>query len=1396
MNSSSVSRIEMLSKDNYDTWKIQMEALLTKNDEWCYANGSNQKPALVQGNAESEKVVKEWIQMDGKAKADIILSICPSELKQIKGCTTSHEVWQKLESTYQSKGPARKATLLKQLTLHRMEENGNVRDHINKFFDAVDKLGEMDVDINPDLLSIMLLYSLPSSFENFRCAIESRDDLPSPESLRIKIVEEDDARRSDIRNMGQNAMMSNRKYYNRNPKKEVMEGKTGVNNSDKKGKFKFRCHKCKGIGHKAVDCRSKDSRQRSANFSLNLCHQSAYHTNEFCETSSWCLDSGATSHFSKDIQNFSTIINSNKSRLNLANNSTTEIVATGTVSLSVDIFGEKKELPVNDVMYVPDLRTNLLSVGKITDKGCEVIFNKNNAFIVDSEGEIKLAAERIGDLYYVRERNRNKNFVHMSVTSSENFLLWHRRLGHLNVTDMIKAKRNGTVKGLDIQKSEGKLECDICCKGKMTQTPFPKHSERKTELLEIIHSDICGPMRVESNNKARYVMTLIDDSSRWCEVRFLKSKNEALENFKNFVTLIENQKGKRVKFLQSDNGGEYLSNEFDRYLTAHGISRRLTVPHTPEQNGVSERKNRTLFDTARCLLIQSGLPLSFWAEAVNTANYIRNRCPTKTLNGMTPYEAWTKKKPSVSHFRDFGSRVFCLNKAPNKGKLLSRCNEGILVGYSEYSKGYRVWLKEERRVDIVRDVKFMERINNNNLDETENFLPNELTEEKNEKIPRIVEIENKSTEPNILHESEDNQQRNTEEPIEVIAIEQNIEETNIEGNMEERNIEENVEEVNNEERNAEVSGRGPGRPKLLRTGCRGRPRKIYQEANEVDNFNKERECEEFDYAFLADIPLKQALNSPEAEEWYNAMTAEIKSIISNNTWELVQRPANCEVIGCRMILRNKFKSDGTLERRKARLVAQGFSQQPGVHYKQTFAPVARLSSIRLMVSLATHLNMSIQQFDVETAYLNGELEEEIYMEPPKHFESILNRIINQEKTSPLSKKCMDMLKILQEGDKVCLLKRSLYGLKQAGRAWNKKLDLALKKIGAKPTNADPCIYYIGKGKNTDAAIIGIWVDDILVATRSLSVLQAINDGLSAEFKIKDLGRAAYCLGIQFKHEQNKFSLSQKGYILDLLTKFGMSDCKPISTPLDPNIKLYIAKNVSKEDAQLPYRELVGSLTYLAVATRPDICHAVNYLSQYNNCYDSSHWTAAKRILRYLKHTQNTGLVYQKDNKSLMGYVDADWASCPNDRRSYTGFVFMLNGGPISWESKKQRTVALSSTEAEYMAMAEASKEAIHLRRFLKELELEDLAHVVLHNDNNGALKLARNPVYHARSKHIDIRHHFVREALEKKEFTLKYLPTQDMVADILTKSLTRIKHEKLSNLMKLSTIDDTGPTIN
>lgn len=695
-----VARFESLNKENYDTWRMFMEALLVKNDMWQYVNGTCVKPEVMAGNAASTEAARKWEQNDAKARSDIVLSISSTELKQIKGCGTSREVWLRLKDTYQSKGPARKAALLRQLTTLKMHGNCDARAHLNQFFDVVDKINEIGVEIDSDLLSTMLLISLPSEFENFRCAIEARDSLPPLDVLRVKITEEADARKSIAGGDASNAMYAKKSFQR--PRRKPKDA-TGDSNT---GGFRYKCHKCHAVGHKAIDCKKQKKDSPSAQkvsqptenkTDATMLTSEAYLTGT-AKTGKWCLDSGATSHFCLETHKFDANMSIEDERLNLASKNSIQIKGKGTARLHANVHGESRVIRLEDTRLVPDLRVNLLSVSKITDHGYKVVFNKNQGLVLDQNGDVKLVANKTNNLYIVEEPVNETAVAEEGRTSStvQSTVDWHRRFGHLNARDLQQAIRQGRVKGASPENLSSD-DCSVCLEGKMTRAPFPVRSDRSTGILDLVHTDLCGPMRTTSMGGAKYLLQFIDDSSRWGQVYFLKRKSDVFQALQDFVVMMENQTGKKVKVLQSDNGKEFVNAAIDDFLKKRGILRRLTVPYCPEQNGVAERRNRTLVEMARCLLLQSNLPPRFWAEAVNTANHIRNRCPTKSLDGKTPFEAISGKVPDVSYFKEFGQRTLILNNGPGTGKFDSRGIIGFLVGYSDTAKGYRVWIPEEAK---------------------------------------------------------------------------------------------------------------------------------------------------------------------------------------------------------------------------------------------------------------------------------------------------------------------------------------------------------------------------------------------------------------------------------------------------------------------------------------------------------------------------------------------------------------------------------------------------------------------------------------------------------------------------------------------------------------------------
>ena len=846
---------------------------------------------------------------------------------------------------------------------------------------------------------------------------------------------------------------------------------------------------------------------------------------------------------------------------------------------------------------------------------------------------------------------------------------------------MQKLVKKELVDQLDYQASGEIGVCEACIGGKQCKNSFNLSKTATSMPLELVHSDVCGKMGQKSLGGAEYFLTLLDDKTHYAWVYPLKTKDQVFECFKEWQAEVENYTGQRVKTLRTDNGGEFTSKSFTAHLKASGIRHELTVPKTLEQNGVAERLNRTLVETTRAMLLDAKLPHKFWAEAISTAAYLRNRSPTSAVEGNTPCQAWYGQRPRVEHLRVFGCAAYVHVPKDERGKLDSKTKKWVLLGYGSVQKGYRVYDHLTRKVFYSRNVKF---------DERETGRP-PVEEEESPQRPLILDS---------VDESESDRERGDEDK----------------------------------------SSTGADPP----AADEHPPRRSTRERSSVDYYGFQKA-----HLTIHSEPtiFDEATACPEKAKWKEAMANEMKSLKDNKVWDLTALPPGKKAIGCKWVYKVKTNSDGSFERYKARLVARGFDQKFGLDYDETFCPVVRMESLRTLLALSTQRGMELHQVDVHTAFLNGTLQEEVYMKQPTGYE--------------------------RKGEEhlVCRLKKSIYGLKQSPMCWNTVLDAHLKRMGFSQSKSDPCIYVSG---GEDPFYIGVYVDDLILAGNDKAKMKKIKEELSSKVDIKDLGKLSYFLGMSIvqNQEEKKTWIGQPAYTEKLLTKMGMSDCKPVKTPVDPGNRLVKAAEDEEALDQPLYQSVVGSLMYLSTCTRPDIAFAVGVLARFSSKPNRNHWVAAKRVLRYLKGTTNFGLFYS-DGSGVLGYCDADWAGDMDDRKSTSGYVFQIAGGPVSWRSKKQGTVALSTAEAEYVALSSAVQECVWMRRLLAELGNPSGGPTTILEDNQSSIAMARNPQFHGRAKHIDIKHHFVRERVSDGLIELKYCPTNEMVADILMKGLAQ-----------------------
>ena len=507
---------------------------------------------------------------------------------------------------------------------------------------------------------------------------------------------------------------------------------------------------------------------------------------------------------------------------------------------------------------------------------------------------------------------------------------------------------------------------------------------------------------------------------------------------------------------------------------------------------------------------------------------------------------------------------------------------------------------------------------------------------------------------------------------------------------------------------------------------------------------------------------REAVAGPESAKWKEAMDSEIKSMYDNQVWNLVDNVPGRKTVGCKWIFKKKTDMDGKVHTYKARLVAKGFTQTPGVDYDETFSPVAKIKSIRIMLAIAAFHDYEIWQMDVKTAFLNGKLTEDVYMSQPEGFVDT------------------------KHPDKVCKLERSIYGLKQASRSWNLCFHEKVKEFGFSRSEDESCVYV--KASGSIVTFLVLYVDDILLMGNDIPTLQNVKAWLGKCFAMKDLGEAAYILGIRILRDRKRklIGLSQCTYLEKVLKRFNMENSKKGELPIQSNTKLSKTQSPSTDEeiaemSRVPYASAVGSIMYAMTCTRPDVSYALSLVSRYQGNPGKAHWIAVKNILKYLRRTKNMVLVLGgSDELKVSGYTDASFQTDRDSGRSQSGWVFLLNGGAVTWKSSKQETVADSTCESEYIAASEASKEAAWLKNFIGDLGVVPSIQepVELFCDNEGAVALAKEPRDHGKSRHIERKYHYIRHQVEEGHLLVKRVSSEDNPADPLTKALNRIKHNQ------------------
>ena len=1053
----------------------------------------------------------------------------------------------------------------------------------------------------------------------------------------------------------------------------------------------------------------------------------------------WIFDSGASSHMSASSNWLSSCTKSPFPSIILGDGSSIPIYCVGQAQLP----SSTKPLLLRDVLVAPALIKNLISVRQFTcDNLVSAEFDPFGLSVKDYLTKAEIARfNSSGDLYSLNGVPAATPPTSMLASVD----LWHRRLGHPNPAVLASMLSEFTIPCN--RDSHNSVFCESCQLGKHVRLPFSSSSSCSTYPFELIHCDL-WTSPIASVSGFKYYLVILDDFTHFVWTFPLRNKSEVHSLFLNFQRYVSVHFFLPIRFIQCDNGREFDNIKNRTFFLQHGILLRFSCPYTSPQNGKAERSLRTLNDIVRTLLIQSSMPPKFWAEALHMATFLLNIRPSKTKPNTTPYYSLFLSHPDYSAVRVFGCLCFPNAYATSANKLSPRSIPCAFLGFSDEHKGYRCLDLHTGHVHVSRHVTFAEHIFPFSQRTT---TPSNTPSSANTPSPRPFQLytplpaeHNLSPPPLTPTIANPN---HTLTPPETSPTPPAPAPSPTPPAPTPTPPPSPAPTPPPSPTPSSDSSAAPDSPVPTLP-----PRAIPTAAPINDHRMRTRAKSGFHQpqdrlnlhtsVSLTSLPknYKTALLDP---NWAAAMQEEYNALLQNNTWQLVPRPPNTNIVSGKWIFRQKFHSDGSLSRYKARWVCRGFSQQQGIDYEETFSPVVKPSTIRTVLSVVVSSSWPIHQLDVKNAFLHGSLQETVYCQQPLGFEN---------PSFPTH---------------VCLLQKSLYGLKQAPRAWFQRFSSFIQTIGFTPSLSDTSLFVYHQ--TSDTAYLLLYVDDIILTASSQKFLDHIVSLLRSEFSMTDLGLLHHFLGIAVVRDSSSLFLSQRQYILDLLNRAGMLDCQSSRTPVDTSFKLS-ATGEPFSDPTL-YRSLTGALQYLTI-TRPEISFAVQQACLYMHDPRVPHYNHVKRILRYLKGTLNHGLHLNNSSpNSLTAYSDADWAGCPDTRRSTSGFCVFLGNNLISWSSKRQVTVSRSSAEAEYRAVAHAVADTIWIRQLLSELHRPIEQATIVYCDNISAVYMTSNPVQHRRTKHIEIDIHFVREKVALGQVRVLHVPSTAQFADIFTKAL-------------------------
>ncbi|KAJ9544370.1 LOW QUALITY PROTEIN: hypothetical protein OSB04_024077 [Centaurea solstitialis] len=1054
----------------------------------------------------------------------------------------------------------------------------------------------------------------------------------------------------------------------------------------------------------------------------------------------WYLDSGCSKHMTGRKELLFNYKEEYGGSVKFGNNDLAPVVGQGDIVCN--------NITIQNVAHVVGLNHNLFSIGKFCDKDLEVNFKKLRCAVRTEEGRELLVGSRRTNLYSIKLRYmlaKNSKCLILK-TALHHSLLWHRRLSHLNYRYINKLVKQQLVSGIPMIKFDNEQMCSGCVQGKMKRASHPPKPEQGSKSpLSLIHMDLCGPMKTVSLAGRKYVLVIVDDFSRYTLTKFLKSKDETSELIINFIKAVQVQLKLPVQTVRADNGTEFKNQVLKSFYNSLGITQTFSAARTLEQNGVVELNYLNI----------CGLKLSIQRVILKIdLSFIGDLEKHLIIYYLEEFQMLIISKC-------LGVLVLVLNETENRGKFGTKSDEMIFVGYSDCSVAYRVMNKKLSTVYESVNVKFdpLVEISLSTSPTTDPLSNHVVLTDATSSTSSSTKSSASTTELDLLFEYfyDDlygtNQASTSNIGLSSTPSSSNLNSTDVTSGSSSDASDVHISASSglssptsetivasllpeSDMLDTSYSHELSDHPESISTQpgwTKDHPIELIIGDPTSSVQTRAATANECNFSvFLSSIEPTRVSDALQDSYWVTAMQEELNQFTALKVWRLVKLPDHKSVIDTKWLFKNKRDANNIILRNKARLVAKGYRQQEGIDYDETFAPVARIEAIRMFLAYAAYKDFTV------------------YVSQPEGF-------VDQE-----------------HPDYVYVLDKALYGLKQAPRAWYEELSKHLLSKGFKKGSVDSTLFLMKEGDHI--VVIQIYVDDIIFGSTSWELCKKFETIMTEEFKMSMMGEINFFLGLQVRQFSDGIFINQSKYISDLLKKYDMSGCKSIGTPMATGNSLgpdHEGKDVDLRN----YRSMVGSLMYLT-ASRPDIIYQAKP--------KESHLAAIKRIFRYLKGTPYYGIWYPKGlGFELQAYTDADYGGYNMDRKSTSGHLQFLGNKLVSWASKKQNCVSTSTAESEYQLRVAVHK-FFGCSPQLRDYGLE-YKKIPIYCDSKSAIAISANPVQHSKTKHIDIRYHFLKDNVEKENIELYFVNTEFQLADLFTKALDEKRFKFL--ISRLGMID-------